>query len=209
MNSTAQEIEQPRFNLDADPLEWILQYCFIAEAAKGDPSQLNLYFTKDTEKKNDFQLFMARARGGLTQAEFIADGIMLKNTLMRQLDSTTGRTGRWVIGAKYRKPSDNTLHYMKRSDYKSLADEIKRINRRIVDRWFIIDVIRGYMEGGDMMHKSMEEWARKIGTSDKTVYRWAGSREPGYKSIKYMLNLWESEANYYITKKLIDEGVAR
>lgn len=201
MMALAEEM-QPRF----DRADWALRYAYIAEAMQGNPGKLDLYFSKDAQQLDDFQLFMRRITSGMSKDEIMADGIMLKNTLIRHLDRQSGRFCRWVIGARYRIPSDSTLHARKQDEYLFMANEMKERNRNLPDKWFVVDVIRGYMEGTERMHKSYEDWARHIGVSDKTIYRWAGSREPGYKSIKYMLGLWETEAMVLVTDKLMEMG---
>jgi hypothetical protein len=201
MNSCVQEQIQPRF----DRPEWALKYAYIAEAMKGTP-KMNMRFQSSGEELDDFQYFMRRLTADMTPDEIICDGIMLKNTIIRHLDKRSGRLSRWVIGAKYRIPNDNHLNYMKQGDYESMAGVIKEKNRNLPDKWFVVDIIRGYMEGTERMHKTYEEWARKLSVSDKTIYRWAGSREPGYKSIKYYLAIWEAEAMQHVMEKLREIG---
>ena len=185
--------------------EWALKYAYIAEAMKGSPS-MNMKFPGSSTELDDFQFFMRRLTSDMTPQEIICDGIMLKNTLIRHVSQRSGRQAHWIIGAKYRIPNDDHLHYMKQGDYESLAGEIKDRNHNLPDKWFVVDVIRGSMEGTERMHKSYEEWARHLSSSDKTVYRWAGSREPGYKSIKYYLGIWEDDAMVHVTEKLRELG---
>ena len=195
-------MNEPRF----PKVDWAIRYAYIAEATKGRSGVLNLYFTKDAQDLDDFQLFMKRLKDGLTKQEVITDGIMLKNTIMRYLDDKMGIIGRCVIGARYRIPNDETLRELKLLDYELLAGKMKAINKHLARKWFVVDMIRGQMEGTHRMHHTIEDWARLIGVSDKTLYRYAGSNEPNYKSIKYLIKIWEMQALSFIETKLYEDG---
>jgi hypothetical protein len=187
-------------------VDWALRYAYIAEASKGRHGSMDMSYSSESQDYDDFQLFMKRITSGLSRDEMIADGLMLKNTIMQDLDRNLGRIARWVIGARYRIPNDKSLNYCKQSDYQSLASEMRRINKNLTNKWFVVDMIRGAMEGTHRQHHSIEDWARKMGVSDKTVYRYASSRDPGYKSIKIILNRWEAEAIAQVEIMLIEDG---
>jgi hypothetical protein len=197
-----QEQAAPRF----DRADWALKYAYRAEAMQARYGAVRLFNSADDQPLDDFQMFMRHVRAGMTEDEVMADGIMLKNTICRYLDQQCGRLPMLTIGAKYRVPADTFLQYLKQGDYESLAGEIKEINRSLGSRRFVVDAIRGIMEGPDRMLHTVEHWARHLSVSDKTVYRWIGSREPGYKSIRFLLGQWEEEAMFHISRKLVEMG---
>lgn len=207
MPLAAKIITSPRFSNAQEALT----YAYICVAMRGRSASLNTILRLIPGNNpvylhplNDFQIKFRIWTECLNEMDIMADGIMLKNTCIRTIEDKEITPLRATIEAKYRIPTDRTLAALRELDFQNLQKRINKKNPLISNRQFRIDVIRDW--AGVPMRNDYEKWARLIGTSDKTVYRWAGSQVTVHKSIKYFLNIWEKEATEIIECKLREIG---
>ncbi len=138
-------------------VEDILVYAYKCEAGKSPPSAM---FSDNIRGTNP---------SDLSELERIADGLMIKNTAMRGLNTDH----RHIVAARYRLPFDDALYNMHEYNIRTVAKLIQAEKTHIRNLFFIQDVIRDWSENGQPHHKDLIVWwSKHMNIPQSTVQRW-------------------------------------
>lgn len=168
----------------------VLDYAFRAEAARINPEMSFEIISVSTNPDS------------LTQEEFIADGIMMKNRAMRSLDIL----GRHTIAMHYRRPVDSHLQGLVDYSIYVLAFYISKEKPRLQNPFFLADIIRDWAPYG-RPHHTLDWWADHTGIPLGTLKSWACSRDPARKSIKFLLDDWLATARAKLDPVYTSAGI--
>ena len=145
-----------------------LDYAYWCEARRKSP-KLSKVVPISTEKERPN--WYSRTRY-LTIEETITDGIMIKNTAIREIDKKLYRQHRYAIGITYRRRTDKTLSLIKDYELEQLAKYIMKINPRIKNKWYIVFILKRLVGDRVPGHQDEKFWTERTGRKSRTLRYW-------------------------------------
>ena len=163
----------------------ILDYAYRMEAGQNTPQMMTELMSIGTNPTD------------LDSLEMIADGIMIKNRAMRNLDTLQ----RHVISSCYRRPYDSKLQSQHEYDISGLVMFILHDKPKYKNKHFVADVIRDWSYNGRAHHDDLIKfWSENMGVPKSTVQRWVN----GGNSIKTLITEWKQLAEHKLEAVFVD-----
>lgn len=169
-------------------IEELLDYAFRGEVMKISPDSIH------ADEQKDFN--------SLTPQEIIADCSMIKNRAMRNI----GNEMEWhTVCAQYRRAVDKDLQDKEAYTLFVLASNLHK-ECVAKNHLFLADTVRDwspYMRP----YKDLKGWSEKMQVPYSTVRRWATSKQPRHKSVKYFLDTWLESAHVRLSQVFSADGL--